>query len=443
MTHVDAETLNAYLIDATLVDAPEIEAHLEGCAECRDELELMEAFDATLREAAAWQEVEAMGVSAGLAAEAIALHASIAEEDDAAARMLAEPLRSPLRFERAKLSSKPRFRSAGVVRVLCAAAHKLHEERPRFSRDVATEAWKIAEQLPESHPSRRVCLGLALRERATALRYLGKFSEALQALDEAEKLAHGTPSADAFELALVRVARATIYMENERLREAILLAQEAARVFGEYGDDYRQCAAAIVEGASWMFLGMAERGATAFERVIASAEKRQDQVTLASALNNAAVAYTDLQRFDRATTHYSRAIVLYDELNRTTEAARARWALASLLVSSGDLDRGIDALAGAREELASLGLTNDAALATLEWAEARLAADVPQGVADACRAIVVTFGSEGMERSARVALAYLHEALSKGTATAAVVRHVREYLRDLPSKPERAFSPFS
>ena len=442
MTHFDAETLNAYLIDATLVDA-EVEAHLERCAECRDELELMEAFDATLRETAAWQEVEAMGVSAELTAEATALHASIADEDDAAARMLAEPLRSPLRFERAKLSSKPRFRTAGVVRVLCAAAHRLHEERPRFSRDVATEAWKIAEQLPEKHPSRRVCLGLALRERATALRYLGKFSEALQALDEAEKLASGTPSADAFELALVRVARATIYMETERARDAITLAREAGRVFREYGDDYRECAAAIVEGCCHVFLSSVDRAATAFERVIASAEKRGDHVALASALNNAAVAYTDLRQFHRATSYYSKAVVLYDELNRTTEAARARWALASLLVASGDLDRGIGALAGAREELASLGLTNDAALATLEWAEARLAADVPQGVADACRAIVVTFGSEGMERSARVALAYLHEALSKGTATAEVVRHVREYLRDLPSKPERAFSPFS
>lgn len=441
MTHLDAETMNAYLLDATLVDAANVEAHLERCAECREELELMRTFDATLQEPAAWQEVDAMGISGERTAEAVALHASIAEEDAAAARMLAEPLRSPLRFERAKLSSKARFRTAGVVRALCAAAHKLHEERPRFSRDVATEAWRIAEQLPETH--RRVCLGMALRERATALRYLGRFNDALQALDEAEKLAQGTPSADAFETALAQIIRATIYMENERLQDAIPLAQEAAHVFHDYGDNYRECAAAIVEGASWMFLGMPERGITAFERVIASAQKRQDQLTLASALNNAAVAYTDLRQFDRATRYYSRAIVLYDEFKRTTEAARARWALASLLVSSGDFNRGIAALAAAREELAYLGLTNDAALATLEWAEARLAAEVPEGVADACRAIVVTFDSEGMERSARVALAYLHEALSKGTATPSVVRHVREYLRDLPSAPESAFSPLS
>jgi tetratricopeptide (TPR) repeat protein len=443
MTHLDAETLHAYRIDPALVDAAKVEAHLERCADCRDELKLMEAFDAALGEPAAWEEIEAMGLSAGRAAEALALQASIAEEDAAAARMLAEPLRSPLRFERAKLSGKPRFRTAGVVRALCAAAHKLHEERPRFSRDVAAEAGRIARQLPETHPLRRVCMGRALRESATALRYLGRFKEALQVLDDAETLANGTPSADAFDLAFVWFGRAAIYMKSERLNDAIPLARKAAAVFRDYGDDFRECSAVLLEACCHLLLGAADRAAIAFEHVIASAEKRHDYIVLASALNNAAVTYTDLRQFERATSYYSRAVVLYDELTRTTEAARARWALASLLVASGDLDRGIGALAAAREELTNLGLTNDAALATLEWAEARLAAERPEDVADACRAIVVTFDSEGMERSARVALAYLHEALSKGTATPAFVRHVRDYLRDLPSEPERAFSPLS
>ncbi len=442
MTHYDDETLSTYLADASLVDdAGAVEAHLGVCEACHNELQELQAFDESMREPATWEEVEAMHVSPERKSQALALHSSIAEEDRAAARMLGQYLRSPLRFRGASLAARARFRSAGVVRVLCDAAHKMHEQRPGFSRDVATEAWKIAAGLPESDPLRRVSIGLALRERATALRFLGRFSEALDALSEAEKLATGTASADAFDLALVWVIRAAIYMESERMREAIPLAQEAARIFRDYGDEYRECAAAIIEGASLMFLGMADRGAVAFERVIVSAEKRRDHVVLASALNNAAVAYTDLRQLNRATRYYAKAIALYDELQRPTEAARARWALASTLIAGGELRSGIAALAAAREELASLSLTNDAALATLEWAEARLAAEMPAGVAAACRAIIVTFDSEGMDRSARVALAYLQEALARGTATAAVLRHVREYLRDLPSEPARAFSP--
>jgi hypothetical protein len=100
-------------------------------------------------------------------------------------------------------------------------------------------------------------------------------------------------------------------------------------------------------------------------------------------------------------------------------------------------------LEAARKELAALGLTNDAALATLEWAEARLAAGEPSGVAAACARVVMAFGSERMERNARVALAFLHDALRAGTATPEIVRHVRSYLERLPSAPERAFAPLS
>jgi len=442
MTHYDDEILIAYLVDASLVgDAAAIEAHLDVCGRCRDEVEVLRAFGETMRERAAWDEVDALRTSPERLAQTLALNASIEKEDRAAAWMLARYLRSPLLFRNAEIAAQARFRSAGAVRVLCAAAYKLHEQRPRFSHDVATEAWKIAARLPEEHPLRRVCLGMALRERATALRYLGRFAEALEALETAEALASGTASADGFDLALVWVGRATIYMKSDRLQEAIPLAQNAARIFREYGDDEREAAARIVEGACFMFLGDAAHAARAFERVIVNADKRHDVVVLASAMNNAAVAYTDLRQLDRATSYYTKAIALFDELQRPTEAARARWALASILVASGELPRGIAALAAAREELASLSLMNDAALATLEWAEARLAADMPAGVAEACRTIMMTFGSEGMERSARVALAYLHEALARGTATPKVVRHVREYLRDLPSTPERAFAP--
>src|ERR1041385_1908884 len=209
------------------------------------------------------------------------------------------------------------FRAAGAVRVRCTAAYKLHEQRPRFSYDVAMEAWKIATQLPEDHPLRRVCLGLALRGQATALRYLGRFAEALEALDKAETLARGTPSADVFDLALVWTIRATVYLESERPADALPLAQAAARVFRDYGDEYRECAAAIFEASSHLLMGAPDRAARAFERVIVSAEKRHDNVVLASAMNNAAVAYADLGQLDRAAGYYAKAIALDVEGQRT------------------------------------------------------------------------------------------------------------------------------
>lgn len=442
MTHYDDATLGAYVLDPLLVeDAAELETHLRACAQCSAVVDELRTLDATMREPEVWSEVDATRVRSEQLVEALALRASIVDEDRAAAGMLAHYLRSPLRFRGADISAQSRFWSAGVVRVLCSAAHTMHEKQPRFSHDVATEAWRIAQHLPKEHPSRALCAGMALRERAIALRYLGRFAEALDALAAAETLVQGTPAADAFDRALIWANRATVYMESERPREAIPLAQEAARVFRDYHDTDREIATVMVEACCHVLSGAPSRAVEGFERVIAAGRARGDNVTLVRGLHNAAVAHADLRDLDRATTYYAEAMALYDELDLPTEKTRARWGLASALVVAGELQAGIAGLAAARKELAALGLTNDAALATFEWAEARLAAGLPEGVVEACRAIVVTFGSERMERNARMALAYLNEALRKGTLTPKIVRHVREYLRDLPSEPERAFAP--
>jgi hypothetical protein len=110
-------------------------------------------------------------------------------------------------------------------------------------------------------------------------------------------------------------------------------------------------------------------------------------------------------------------------------------------VKRGDLAAGVRRLDVARHELKSLGMVSEHGLATLEWAEARLALEQPEGVAPACRAIVMRFESEGMMKNARLALAYVHHALAQGTATPALVRHVRLYLEALPSLPNEGFVP--
>src|SRR5206468_5369568 len=107
----------------------------------------------------------------------------------------------------------------------------------------------------------------------------------------------------------------------------------------------------------------------------------------------------------------------------------------------GDLATGEERLAGARRELQELGMQNDHALATLEWAEVRLARGETEGVAAACRGMVVRFESEGMMKNSRLALAYVHEALARGTATPALIRHVRHYLEALPTRLDETFVP--
>src|SRR5205823_4109738 len=140
--------------------------------------------------------------------EALKARVSIERENAEAVRMLAPLLASPIRLSDARIAANPRFRTEGVVRMLCAEANGMHEKRPKFSLQLAEAACAISEALDTS--GARYCRGLALRERANALRYLGRFTEALRSLDLAESMFDSSPGADPFDRAIVGYIRGTV-----------------------------------------------------------------------------------------------------------------------------------------------------------------------------------------------------------------------------------------
>jgi hypothetical protein len=147
----------------------------------------------------------------------------------------------------------------------------------------------------------------------------------------------------------------------------------------------------------------------------------------------------EIEELERAERYYVEALTLYDECGLETEKTRVEWSLAMILLSRGDYREGARRLQAVRSELAKLALTNDCALATLAWAEARLVLGESRGVAQECKRIVVAFATEEMDREARRALALLNEALAEGRATPELLRGVRSYLERLPSHPGESF----
>jgi tetratricopeptide (TPR) repeat protein len=439
--HYDDETLSRYGLDRNIVpNADAIKSHLDGCETCRGAFTVLMEIDEAMRDPRTWANVDALRARPARFEEALALKARIEAEDEAAARLLSPLLASPVRFRNASVSENPKAQTAGVVRYLCAAAHERHERSPDFSLELTLCAYAVALKLEKGpSASQRFCIALSLRERANALRYLGRFADALQALDSAEKLFDDTPATDPHDVAIVWLIRATVLMESERLEEARLLSRNAARVFRTYGDRSRELAALLVEALSLNFGGRNSEAAKAYELVAAKARAGGDRNLLARALNGTASAYLDLERLDEAESALIEALVIFEELDLTTEKVRVAWMLALVEVRRGDLAAGATRLDAARVELERLGLVNDHALATLDWAFARLAIGESAGVAAECQRIVMRFESEGMMKSARMALAYLHEALAAGNATPSLVSEVRKYLEHLPARPDVPF----
>lgn len=402
----------------------------------------MSEDDDLLRDAETWEQADALLGRPARLEEALALKAHLDEEDRAAERLVAPLLTSPIRFRDASLAENPKARHGGVVRCLCAAAHGLHEKRPQFSLLLAQTAYAIAVALEnDSRTPRRLCLALSLREGANAFRYLGKFNEALKALEEAEKLFDETPGADAHDVAIVWFIRATVLIELGQLDEARSLSRRATQVFRDYGDRLRELGTLLVEAHSFYFAENNDEAAPAYEAVAAKARTEGNRSILACATNNIANVYMNLEQFDTAEHFYIEALVQFDELGLVTEKARVGWSLALVLARRGDLAKGAERLDAARGELQALGLLHDHGLATLDWAAARLALGEHIGVAEACKGILLRFESEGMMKNARLALAYVHEALAHRTATPLLLQQVRTYLERLPTRPDIAFVP--
>jgi tetratricopeptide (TPR) repeat protein len=441
MSHYTEDELSAYALRPDTIDDREaVERHLAACDDCSNTLEVIEAFDTALHDPLPWEMSESVPVRREAPSELLEQARAIAA-DDARARELVMPLvDSAIRFRAARIDEDPRFYTLAVMRLLSKVANGMHERQPQFGLVLADTALTIGEKLPPNLQSQSAWyVGMAWKERANALRYLGRFKEAEQALDRAEEAFESDDHVEPFDLAIVQYVRATLCAETERFDEAVRLARESASQFLLYGDQRRYLAARLVEGSGYYSVDRDREAAPIFESVIEAARAAREMWILAGSLSNAAACYTHFHLYEKAEKYYSEAVSVFTDLQIPTERARTLWAWAAMKVESGDYENGLPELERAIDRLKRFDLGNDASLAALDLAAGLLASGQPDRVPALCRSVAVTFGSEGMTRSARKALAYLSEAIDAGTATADEVRHIRTYLERLPTHPNQEF----
>jgi tetratricopeptide (TPR) repeat protein len=443
--HYDENSLQEYLDDPGGSEGRlELEAHVAECRSCRALLEELRAFEATLASDALWDAAaDHAGDVAGPLRE---IAERIAREDDAALRMLTPLLASPVSFRRANVTARPTMRTAGVVRLLSTESRALRERQPMHALVLTDAAIAIADQLPlDRYPTALLdeLRGSAWLERANVLRYLGRYSEALDAIDIAQRAFAQTPVA-AYSLALADYLRGVVYVETERLDEAVRLVRRSARVFRQFGEDERYIHARIVEATVFFDQGRIREARDLFLSLIGTARELGHPQTLARLYANIANCQLQLHELGSADDYYGRALSLFEAVGLETERVRTRWNIGCLRIASGDVADGLARLREAAREFAELGLRTDAALVTLDLAEALLAGEDAAGrreAAELCSALVESFTAAGMTTHAHTALAFLREAFESGQATPELVRHVRQYLSTHPDQSGNPFRP--
>ncbi|HEV2719986.1 MAG TPA: zf-HC2 domain-containing protein, partial [Thermoanaerobaculia bacterium] len=437
--HYDEATLADYL------DGPEafaereaLERHLAACRDCRDLLDDLKELEAALQSGEMWDAAEALSSERDAPESISSLAAALAREEEQAAQRLARIIDSPIMFRRARVMERAELHNAGAVRFLCARSRELREKQPMHALTLADAAVALSDRLPrERYPSTMIAdlRGSAWLERANALRLLGRFAEALDALDIAERAYAHTPVAT-FSLALVQYLRAVIFFESERLDEATQLARRAARVFRQFGEDERFLHAKIVEGGVLFHRNRFAEALELFMSLVGPAKSLGDAATIARLYGNIANCYLGLQRRSDACGYFAQALSLYEALGFETEKIRTRWSLGRLAIAAGKAAEGVNRLREAQREFEAIGLTNEAAQVTLDVVEALLATGETAEVARLCAGLVESFTAAGMTGNSLTALAYLREAVASGRADHDLLEHVRAYLAAGPENTD-------
>jgi tetratricopeptide (TPR) repeat protein len=373
------------------------------------------------------------------AREAAALEQLIRTERTAAREVVGEMLTGPSAWWNTRIFGDPEALTYGFAVELVERAVALLNTAPADAVEAARIAVEVGERLRVDAYPHDFVIGAranAYREYAYALFYIGRLNEAETAVNAAEQLFRQMPVPD-IELARTALIRSVLLFARDRIAEAIPLAEQAGRLFADFGERPRYVKARMTE-ATLRYRGGDLRGALAIWLALEN-EPVELGETFGLLLHNIGHAYRDLNEFTEARAYLERATTVYAEYGMHAEKVRTRWVVGQLLVLTGQMPAGLRVLQTARKEFEQLGMELDAALVGLELAEALLVDGQIDQVAQICRTILDRFVRERMVSRAITALAYLREAVAAEKATPAMVRDVREFLRTLP--PGAAVSP--
>jgi len=442
MTHYTDDELAWHLLEPR----GDIAAHLEECAECSARNADLQWLDDALSTPAAWRHPRNIrSIEEPTREHLREIATRLSRETTDAKRSLGSLIANPLPLIWKDVSRKRGFRTAGAVLVLCGAANDACERDPLHALNLADAALAIATSFNEAehYLAAKVhqLTGHAWKERANALRYLGRFPIALDALDQAKR-EYERADANPWDLAIVLYNRGVVFSRSARPEEAEQCADEAAAIFEATGDRVRYLHARMLR-ATVRYWRQDFAGARDDYRALLARARDEGDDLLAARLS-AAAARCELALGDArgAEPALLEALRVFERKGMETEVARIRWALARVSLVEGHFDVAIAKLRASRLEADRLGLANVAAYITLDLVEALVAmGDKLSEVQKLCRELFTTFKASGMVNEALTALAYLREATRARTITPEKVRHVCRFLNRLEDQPGLRFDP--
>lgn len=440
--HYDDEAL----ISLMETDRLHSDAHLPSCTSCSEKIETFRILADAMQDQDVW---DTRPIRLDPVPETVATLRAFADrmafEDTAAEGILAELLAGSREEWMPRLRAHPDWRTAGVVRGLIAATNRAIDTMPPDAVEMTALATDIADRLdPATHPSDTVyrLRGAAWRERGYAFFYTGDAAQALSAVQRAEA-AFSRCVVGEYEGGRLGIVKALTLRLLERFNEAASIAADSASLFVQFADLSRVASARLVQ----VHLLFSNGDFASAEPILAELDRQLAQSphaeTHARVLINVGYCAWHLGKIDAGLAAYEVAGALFEALDIPTEAVRVRWNATLMLAEAGRLNDACTRLERLSQDMEQLGMLSEATLNALQIAELLLDQGRYADVEHLCRTASQRFERAGLGYTARAltALAYIREAARKRVATQVQVRSVREYIRQLPSRPNLLFAP--
>lgn len=425
---------------------PAGDGHLSACESCTERLESFRMIAGALHEPGVWDK---RPLDTRPVPSTIALLRAFAEDlsfEDAQAELHIQELLAGSRDEWApRLSQHPEWRTAGMVRKLIAAASRAVDTMPPDALEIAGLATDVADHLDTSSADPDMVTrlrGSAWRERAYMLFCIGDCRRALSAVHRAEDEFLRCEVAD-YDLARLGIVKTLVLRLLERVDEAASAAATSAATFHQFHDTERMASARLAEVQVMFSRGdyaSADEVLAGLDRMLAHSAFAE---THARVLGNRAYCARQMGKPELVMQFCDAAASILETLDIPVEVVRVRWNAALMLGEAGRLTDAYERLSAIMGDMERLGMISESALNALSLAELLLAENRFSEVEELCRTAMQAFerGGLGYTGRALTALAYIQEAARQRTANQTLVRNVREYLRELPSSPNRLFAP--
>ena len=356
-------------------------------------------------------------------------------EREEAAGVVDRLLRETPRAEWPRLVERAALRNSGALERLSERITECVDRDPQEALELSALATTIAETLrfgdypPVVHAQIRAN---AWKDRAHTLQYLGRYGEAMQAIERGESILAPFATA-AHDRAILLFVKALILQRLDDFDASAEMLDRCRAVFFDHGDTKRYLSCGVLRGN---LLYRMERYAEARESYAMLLDVA-DPETRARLQNNLALCAIELGDLAGADVHIQEASRGFREVDRDVEGIRVEAVAGRLLLARGFAVKSMEVLTVARAQFREYGLIEESGLCALGMAEALLALGRHDDAEAITASVAREFEAAKLNHRSIEAVERLRGEIEAKLATVQRVQAISAFVEALRSDPTR------